>query len=88
MSTICYESRHVSIADYHTIKTWFISDVVPVKKRGLSGYHIEACRWCGEMTYTAVLDCWWFIDTCKGFDTIREASNYIRRYAYNKAVTA
>ena len=70
----------LEIADYHSVPHVTITDVVQKKKRGLTEYRIEGVRVYNSWTYEAIIDTSWFIDTCKSFDSLRDASNYIKKY--------
>jgi|GEM_PF-2185710 len=90
-STIVIERADEAIADYISIPYVTIRDKEPRSKRGVSDYCIRGCKMWRDEGYKRVgywswwveIECnWLHFDADKSFDTLRECSDYIRRYIY------
>ena len=73
-----------SVADFHSIEKTIITDINPVKKQGLYSYEIQVFEWYGETVYYVWIDAFWFGETDEKFETLREASNWIKTKIFNK----
>jgi len=78
MPSIEIKTIHECIGDYHTLRKRIVTDINSIKKRGVSGYHIECYKWYGEYEYTAIIDASWFCETIKTFKSLRSASDWIK----------
>jgi len=82
VSTITVKPQYDDVADYHSVYAKVIRDKNPVRKQGVSDYFIHCVMWYGEWCYFANIETCWPIDTSKEFETLRDASDWIRRYVY------
>jgi len=82
MNSITYYKKDECIADYCFLKKTIIVDKVPVKKQGLTNYHIEVFEWYDKTKIVAYLHTTWI--RCglleKHCESLREASNFIKSY--------
>jgi len=78
MCSIVIETIDDAIADYHFLRKRIIRDKRPLRKRGVSGYRIECYKWYGKNEFLAIIDASWLCETIKAFDTLRDASDWIK----------
>jgi len=78
MKSIHIETIHDCIADHCTLRKRIIKDIIPIKKRGVTGYHIECYKWYGKYEYVAIIDAFWFCETTRVFKSLRYASDWIK----------
>ena len=78
IGTLLVYSHEECVADYHFVRARTIRPVTQaIRKRGLSGYRIEAELWNKKWEYFAIIDAHWFTDTTHRCFSLREANDWI-----------